>query len=90
MLEREEYGEGKGGLMIQSISHHLSDTVEAVLTHDHVDMALWCIDSVTADISSRMNCEVYRAILSAQIQHRCTVQIHNDPKRIVKAIQELL
>uniref|UniRef100_A0A667YPJ5 Transposase n=1 Tax=Myripristis murdjan TaxID=586833 RepID=A0A667YPJ5_9TELE len=46
------------------------------------------IDDVTADGSSRMNSDVYRAILSAHIQpnatkligQRFTVQMDNDPK----------
>ena len=46
-------------------------------------------DDVTADRSSRMNSEVYRVILSAQIQSNAarligrhfTVEIDNDPKQ---------
>ena len=53
------------------------------------------IDDVTADRSSRMNSEVYRALLSAQIQQNAakligqcfTVQMNNDPKNTVKATQ---
>ena len=56
------------------------------------------IDDVSADISSRMNSEVYRAQLSAQIQPNAaklirwcfTVQMDNDPKHDVKATQEVL
>ena len=51
------------------------------------------IDDVTADKSSRMNSEVFRAILSADIQpnaseligRRFTVQMDNDPKHTAKA-----
>ncbi|KAG1932950.1 tumor necrosis factor receptor superfamily [Pimephales promelas] len=50
------------------------------------------IDDVTADKSSRMNSEVFRAILSAHIQpnaseligRRFTVQMDNDPKHTAK------
>ena len=56
------------------------------------------IDDVTADRSSRMNSEVYRALLSAKVQPnaaeligRCfVVQMDNNPKSTVKAAQELL
>ncbi len=55
-------------------------------------------DDVTEDRSSQMNSEVYRDILSAQIQPnaakligRCfIVQMDNDPKNTAKAIQEFL
>ncbi len=55
-------------------------------------------DDVTEDRSSRMNPEVYRGILSAQIQPngakligRCfIVQIDDDPKHTPKATQEFL
>ena len=54
------------------------------------------IDDVTADKSSRMNSEVFRAILSAHIQpnaseligQRFTVQMDNDPKHTAKATKE--
>ena len=54
------------------------------------------IDDVTADKSSRMDSEVFRAILSAHIQPnaskligRCfTVQMDNDPKHTAKATKE--
>lgn len=50
------------------------------------------IDDVTADGSSRMNSDVYRAILSAQSQLDAaeviiwcfTVQMDNNPKHTVK------
>ncbi len=55
-------------------------------------------DDVTEDKSSRINSEVYRDILSAQIQSnaakligRCfIVQIDDDPKHTAKATQEFL
>ena len=54
------------------------------------------IDDVTADKSSRINSEVFRAILSAHIQpnaleliaRRFTVQIDNDPQHTGKATKE--
>ncbi|MEE6496291.1 hypothetical protein FKM82_002289 [Ascaphus truei] len=54
------------------------------------------IDDVTEDRSSRMISEVYRDILSAQIQpnsakligRRFTCQMDNDPKHTAKATQE--
>ncbi len=54
------------------------------------------IDDVTADKSSRMNSEVFRAILSAHVQpnaseligRRFTVQMDNDPKHTAKATKE--
>uniref|UniRef100_A0A8C5LQH4 Tc1-like transposase DDE domain-containing protein n=1 Tax=Leptobrachium leishanense TaxID=445787 RepID=A0A8C5LQH4_9ANUR len=56
------------------------------------------IDDVTADKSSRMNSEVFRAILSAHIQpnaaeligRRFTVQMDDDPKHTAKATKEFL
>ena len=55
------------------------------------------IDDVTADKSSRMNSEVFRAIVSAHSQpnaaeligrRRFTVQMDNDPKHTAKATKE--
>ncbi|CAJ0940112.1 unnamed protein product [Ranitomeya imitator] len=56
------------------------------------------IDDIRADKSSRMNSEVYRDILSAQIQpnaakligRRFIVQMDNDPKHTAKATQEFM
>ena len=56
------------------------------------------IEYVTTNRSSRMNSEVYRALLSDEIQpdatkltRRCfTVKMDNDQKRTVKSTQELL
>ncbi len=55
-------------------------------------------DVVTEDRSSRKNNEVYKDILSAQIQpnaaklfgQRFIVQMHNNPKHTAKATQEFL
>ncbi len=55
-------------------------------------------DDIVEDRSSRMNSEVYRDILSAQIQLNAAkligwcfiVQMHNDQKHIEKATQEFL
>ena len=55
------------------------------------------IDDVTADKSSRMNSEVFRAILSAHIQpnvseligRHFTVQMDNDPKHTAKSNQRV-
>lgn len=55
-------------------------------------------DNVTADRSSTMNNEAYRAILSALIQPNAVilikelfkVQMDNDPKLIAKPTQEFL
>ncbi len=54
------------------------------------------IDDVTEDRSSRINSEVYRDILSADIQsygaklieRRFIVQVDNDPKHTEKTTQE--
>ncbi len=57
-----------------------------------------CIDDVTADRSSRINSEVFKAILSAHIQPNATkligrsftVQMDNDSKHTAKATQDFL
>uniref|UniRef100_A0A8C4S635 Transposase Tc1-like domain-containing protein n=1 Tax=Erpetoichthys calabaricus TaxID=27687 RepID=A0A8C4S635_ERPCA len=56
------------------------------------------IDDVTQDRSSRMNSEVFRDILSAQIQlnavkligRRFMIQMDNDPKHTAKATQDFI
>ena len=74
--------------------------VEAVLWHGHVGMPmeLVFIDDVTADRSSRMNSDMLRAKISAQIQPNAAklkgqsfkVQMDNDPKHPGKATQDVL
>ena len=50
----------------------MSDMVDAVLCHGHVwlpmELSLVFIDDVTADRRNKMNSEMYRALLSAQIE----------------------
>ena len=53
MMGREEYGEGKELLMIQSIPLHGGGSV--MCAHVWLPMELVFIDDVTADKSSRMN-----------------------------------
>ena len=91
-MGREEYGEGKGTAHDPKPPHHLSDMVETVLwtcmAVNGAGSAVF-IDDVTAD-RSRMNSEVFRSILSAQIQpnavkvrERCfTVFIDNVKRKI--------
>ncbi len=101
-MGREEYGEGKELLMILSIPPHQWSMVVVVSWRGHVWLpvetgSLVFIDDVTADKSSRMNSEVFRAILSAHIQpnaseligRRFTVQMDNDPKHTAKSNQRV-
>ncbi len=103
VMGREDYGEGKELLMILSIPPHQWSMVVVVSWRGHVWLpvelvSLVFIDDVTADKSSRMNSEVFRAILSAHIQpnaseligRRFTVQMDNDPKHTAKATKEFL
>ncbi len=101
MKGRKKYGEGLEQLMIQSIKHHLWNLVDQC---DGMSMAssgtglLVFIDDLTEDRSSRKNSEMYRDILSAQIQsnaakligRRFMVQMDDDPKHTAKATQEFL
>lgn len=58
------------------------------------DRSLFC-DDLTADRSSRTNCAVFKAILSAQIQtgaaelirQSSTVQVDNSPKQTAKFLK---
>ena len=86
--------------MIRSIPHHPSNMVLLWLGIGNgqwllMELGHWCL-LMTTDRSSRMNSEVCRALLSAQIQPNsekvtgrcCTVQMDNDPKHTVKATQK--
>ncbi len=92
--------EGKGLLMILSIPPHQWSMVVvawACMAASGTGSLVF-IDDVTTDKSSRMNSEVFRAILSAHIQpnaseligRRFTVQIDDDPKHTAKATKEFL
>ncbi len=90
MTGRKKYGEGLEQLMIQSIQHYLwtwwSVMAWACMASSGTGLLVF-IDDVTEDRSSRINSEVYKAILSAQIQPnaakligwRFIVQMDNDP-----------
>ncbi len=102
MTGRQKYGDGLEQLMIQSIQHHLWNMVEqcdGMSVHGFQwHWLLVLFDDIVEDRSSRMNSEVYRDILSAQIQLNAAkligwcviVQMHNDPKHTAKATQEFL
>lgn len=63
-----------------------------------VEQAHWCLLIMTADRTSQMNYEAYRATLSAHIlryaikpiARRVTVQMDNDHKHTMKATQDLM
>ncbi len=71
MTGRKKYRKGLEQLVIQSIQHHLWNTVEKCdgmsMTSSGTGLLVFS-DDVTDERSSRMNSEVYRYILSAQIQ----------------------
>ncbi len=100
VMGREEYGEGKELLMIttSSVKHGGGSVMAWACMAASGTGSLVFIDDVTADKSSRMNSEVFRAILSAHIQpnaseligRRFTVQMDNDPKHTAKATKEFL
>lgn len=83
MTEREEYGEGKE-LLISEVWAHVAACGTTVVPF---------IGDVTADKPSRMNSEVYQALLSAHIQPnasncirwRLMVHIDDDTKHTAKA-----
>ena len=79
--------------------HHRSDMVETVswtCVAANGTGSLVIIDDVTAGRNNRMNSEVYRALLSTQIQPNAakligwcfTLQMDNDSKHNVKATQK--
>ncbi len=70
MTGRKKYGEGLEQLMIQSIQHHLNTLEQCDGMSMHGIQVF--IEDVTEDRSSRKNSEVYRDILSAQIQSKCS------------------
>ncbi len=92
--------EGKELLMILSIPPHQWSMVVVAWACVAASGtgSLVFIDDVTTDKSSRMNSEVFQAILSAHIQpnaseligRRFTVQMDNDPKHTAKATKEFL
>lgn len=94
MLGREECGGGKELLMIRSILPHLM--AWACMAASEIG-SLSFTNDVTADRSSRMNSQVYRAILSAQIQLnaskligcRIRLQMDKDPKHISRQPQTI-
>ncbi len=100
MTGRRKYEEGSEQLMIQSIQHHLWNMVSSVMAWACMASGstglLVFIDDVMEDRSSRITSEVYRDILSAQIQsygakligRRFIVQVDNDPKHTAKTTQE--
>ncbi len=102
VMGREEYGEGKELLMIlhttSSVKHGGGSVMAWACMAASGTGSLVFIDDVTADKSSRMNSEVFRAILSAHIQpnaseligRRFTVQMDNDPTHNAKATKEFL
>lgn len=61
---KDETSEIKVWRKIYTKPHYFSNMVETMFRYGHV----WLTVEVSADRSSRMNCEVYKAILSAQIQ----------------------
>ncbi|KAG2467586.1 TCB1 transposase, partial [Polypterus senegalus] len=88
--------------------HYPKHTTSSV-KHDGGSVMAWCmaasgtgtlvfIDDVKQDRRSRMNSEVFRDILSAQIQLNAVkligwcfmIQMDNDPKHIAKATQEFI
>ncbi len=102
VMGREEYGEGKELLMILSIPPHQWSMVVVVSWRGHVWLPvelvlLYLLMMWLLTKSSRMNSEVFRAILSAHIQpnaseligRRFTVQMDNDPKHTAKTNQRV-
>ncbi len=96
MMKREKSGEGKKQLMICSIRHHLSNMAwlcYGMGMYGSKTVSLVFLGAVTADRRSRVNSDLHRAILTAQIQAKCcridrkafTAQMDNDPKHIAKS-----
>ncbi len=76
VMGREEYGEGKELLMIlsippSSVKHGGGSVMAWACMAASGTGSLVFIDDVTADKSSRMNSEVFRAILSASYSAKC-------------------
>lgn len=72
MTEREEKSMQKErkGPLIQSIPHHTSNIVDMSMYGCQKELGHWglMIDAATADRISKRDCDVYRTILSAEIQ----------------------
>ena len=96
-MRREKWGERKELLMSQSITYHMLNIGETVLTDGYRTGSPLLIDEVASERGIRMNSEVYRPILPAHIQLNATklterpfaVQLDNDLKHSVKATQDL-
>ncbi len=96
-MGRKKYGVGLEQLMIKAYSI-ICETCVIMSCMASSGSGLLLFSDVTEDRSSRINSEVYRDILSAQIQSngakligRCfIVQMDDDPKHTAKATQEFL
>lgn len=91
-MRRKHYEEGEKQFPKQyNINEHRGGSVIAwACMATRRTGSLVFIEDVIVDGSSKVNSEVYRALLSAQIIRQCfTVQIDNDSKHTAKATQEV-